>query len=625
LSQDNEPKFATPAKRDTTDGKGAGLPAPPRPPAREPAPPVQAEAASASPPIAPELEEVSGALLIEDSSPELPAPPPPSMRVSKPPPPPISRMTAGGTLRPAPAQPTPPAPIVAEPRETSDRTPETPHPPAAGTPQAASSAVPADPPTERSLPAERESALKLPTAWAGVAAGALRDAVHKAGDSLRPTAHALRDAVPKIRESLAPAANAIREVLPKIIPESLRSPASSSSGAPPRSTLLAFGVVGLLLGIAIAVPAGMLLRRGSGKPSAETPSAAPQLAASALTPQAAREAALSSCRLAGAPRTLAAKATVAAGVEARAFGSDLALGYAASDSDGVVLRLDPTSLSILATVTGTSKSPIRRVSPVVSPGGAIGLAVDADRKGDAVRSRRTVSVDPPLQIGVSAGNLVWAQSLGGPITGKLWPIDGHGEIDSMRSVEGEVAGESILALVFSRKNVVGVGLARAGDAPAAKGSLAYFSGLGPVVGAPAVAVNEGAVVAAWADRTGPDAAWGLRLARFDGGESAGEPRTFALPAGGKGGPAISPAIAALPQKGFLFVWSEGPAAGRVVRAVTLTASGETTGAAMDLSNAGANAGQPQAAVDASGHGVVAFLQSAGGAFELVATPIACGL
>jgi hypothetical protein len=99
---------------------------------------------------------------------------------------------------------------------------------------------------------------------------------------------------------------------------------------------------------------------------------------------------------------------------------------------------------------------------------------------------------------------------------------------------------------------------------------------------------------------------------------------FTPPPGGKGGPAIAPSIASLPQKGFLLVWSEGPAAGRGVRGMTMAESGESVGKALDLSSAGANAGQAQAAVDPSGHGVVAFLQSAGGNFELVATPIACG-
>jgi hypothetical protein len=200
-------------------------------------------------------------------------------------------------------------------------------------------------------------------------------------------------------------------------------------------------------------------------------------------------------------------------VEARAFGADLAVGYAASDTEGVVLRLDPTSLSILATVTGTSKSAIRRVSPVVSPGGAIGIAVDTDRKNDVLRSRRTVSVDPPLQIGASASNLVWAQRIGGPVAGKLWPIDGQGDVDSIRSAASDIAGDPTLALVFRRKNVVGVGSVRVGDAPAPKGPLTYFNGLGPNVGAPAVAVIDGAILTAWADRAGPEAPWSLRVVR----------------------------------------------------------------------------------------------------------------
>jgi hypothetical protein len=461
-----------------------------------------------------------------------------------------------------------------------------------------------------------------------VAAGAIRDAVHKAGDRLRPAAHALRDAVPKIRESLHPAASAIRGALPKIITESLRSPPNIGSLAKSRWLLPASAVGGLLLGIGLAVPTGVLLRRSSGRTAADT--ASPVASGTALAPTAIgaspeREVALVSCNPAGPPRSLATNATVAAGVEVRVFGSEFALGYASSDADGVVLRVDPTSLAVLATVTGTSKSTIRRVNPVASNGGAIGIAIDADRKYDVIRSRRTISLDPPLQVGVSANNLVWAQRVGGPVAGKLWAVEGRGEIDSIRSATSEVAGEPTLALVFRRKGALGVGLVRGGDAPAPRGALAYFNGLGPVVGSPAVGLNDGVVLAAWADRAGADAAWSLRLARFNAGEPPEETRTFAPPAGGNGGPAMSPAITPLPQKGFLLVWSEGPPAGRRVRAVPLAGSGKTVGPAIDLSDSGANAGQAQAAVASSGRGVVAFLQSAGSRFELVATPITCGM
>jgi hypothetical protein len=564
-----------------------------------------------------------------------PAAPPPTAKPAAPPP--TAKPAAPPPAPSQPALPPPSEPALSAPtatgayRPATDQGPHTrPFPFAiAAQPSTESSpGIPLEPPTERSLPSEPESALRLPRAWGGVAAGAIREAVHKAGDSLRPAAHALRDAVPKIRESLHPAANAIRDALPKILTESLRSPPNIDSLAKSRWLLPASALGGLLLGIGLAVPTGLLLRRSSGPTAADTASPV----ASAMAPAAATigappegEGALISCKLAGPPRSLATNATVAAGVEARVFGSEFALGYASTDAEGVVLRVDPTSLVVLGTVTGASKSPIRRVTPLTSSGGAIGIAIDADRKYDVIRSRRTVSLDPPLQVGVSASNLVWTQRVGGPVAGKLWPVEGRGEIDSIRSAASEVAGEPILALVFRRKGALGVGLVRSGDAPAPRGPLAYFNGLGPVVGSPAVGVNDGVVLAAWADRAGADAAWSLRLARFNAGEPPEETRTFAPPAGGNGGPVMSPAIAPLPQKGFLLVWSEGPPAGRRVRAAALAGSGKTAGPAIDLSSSGANAGQAQAAVASSGRGVVAFLQSAGSGFELVATPITCGM
>ena len=56
----------------------------------------------------------------------------------------------------------------------------------------------------------------------------------------------------------------------------------------------------------------------------------------------------------------------------------------------------------------------------------------------------------------------------------------------------------------------------------------------------------------------------------------------------------------------------------------ITEKGETVGQALALSSPGANAGQAQAVVTSTGHGVVAYLESAGSAFRVVATPISCG-
>jgi hypothetical protein len=151
------------------------------------------------------------------------------------------------------------------------------------------------------------------------------------------------------------------------------------------------------------------------------------------------------------------------------------------------------------------------------------------------------------------------------------------------------------------------------------------NGLGPVIGSPAVAIDEGIVMLAWADRASAAAPWSLRVAHMKAGDPAGEPVTFAPPAGGPGGQVMSPGLAALPGGRFLIVWTEGPAQQQRVRALTLTSSGEPLGKALEISTEGVNSGQGQAAVTASagGRGVVAYLQSSKEGFEVAATPIAC--
>src|SRR5580692_5337827 len=205
VNQDKDPKSVTSSKREVPDAAGGRRPALPGPPSKEPAPPMNAPAPSES--VAPEVEEVSGALLIDDSWPDV-APAPPPRQISKPPPPPLSRMTAGGTLRPAPgmsvAQVAPPPPsrpalhVPSLPPPPAPKQPRSPAPAAGTSPPSpavppdvlladvaaltsedAAAIVPLEAPTEPSLPIERESALRLPRAWGGVAASVVRDVVHK--------------------------------------------------------------------------------------------------------------------------------------------------------------------------------------------------------------------------------------------------------------------------------------------------------------------------------------------------------------------------------------------------------------------------------------------------------------
>jgi hypothetical protein len=252
----------------------------------------------------------------------------------------------------------------------------------------------------------------------------------------------------------------------------------------------------------------------------------------------------------------------------------------------------------------------------------LSLVVDADRGGERMQGRRTVPTDPPIQLGVTDGQVVWAHAWGGP-AGNLWHLDEGPGIESLRaSVSGEGDARS-MAVAFRRGSAIGMGVAVGSTALASKGDLATIEGLGTVVGSPAVAVNDGVVLVAWADRPSSEDPWRLRWTRFDAGSAPGTPRTFVPPAGGKGEQAMSPGIASLSGGRFLLVWTEGPAAGHDVRALTLARDGVPIGGPLVLSNPGVNAGQGQAAIAASGKGVVAFLESSGSGFQVMATPIAC--
>jgi hypothetical protein len=169
-----------------------------------------------------------------------------------------------------------------------------------------------------------------------------------------------------------------------------------------------------------------------------------------------------------------------------------------------------------------------------------------------------------------------------------------------------------------------MGAAEGSTAFASKGDLAHVDGLGPIVGSPAVAIANGIAMVAWADRVSADEPWHLRWTRFKTGAAPDQAAVFQPPAGGKGAQAMSPGLTALSGGRFLLVWTEGPTSAHDVRAQTLSADGHPIGAPLVVSSEGNNAGQGQAAVNASGQGIIAFLESRGDGFEVAAASIACG-
>jgi hypothetical protein len=399
----------------------------------------------------------------------------------------------------------------------------------------------------------------------------------------------------------------------------------------PRWFVPAVGIVGLAVGVALMALLVSALHKGDEhqpagvEPTSLRPSPSSSAGPTALESAAARPApvaATAPCTVTGSPHVVGPSAVVAAGVEAVRVGDALAIGFAPTENEAIAVRLDPSSLSATGTARAHSADSVRRVTPMADAKGAVALVVDDDKAGDRLRGRRSVLTDPPLQLGMADGGLVWAPLHQAP-GGVLWPLDGNAEVESLRGAVD--SGGHAIAVAFRRGSSVWMGIAEGTTALAAKGDLGHIDGLGPAVGSPAVAIGGGVAVVAWADRTSADEPWRLRWVRFAPGSPLGAATTFVPPAGGKGEQAMSPAITALSGGRFLLVWTEGPPSGHDVRAQTLSSDGRPLGPPLVVSAEGTNAGQGQAAVNASGQGVIAFLESRGDSFEVAATSIACGM
>jgi hypothetical protein len=411
----------------------------------------------------------------------------------------------------------------------------------------------------------------------------------------------------------------------------------------PKWFLPVVAVGGLTVGIGLFAIIGTIVRGGdsarasTGSPSARA-SAAPPLATALPTGTTASTAApaattapagttattgpLTACTVSGGPHVIGPSATVTAGVEVVRLGDDVALAFAPNDHDAIGVRLDAGSLAAMATVKSHSGGVVRRVTPLTNAKGGLSLAVDVDRKNDHLQGRRTVASEPPVQLGATGSHVGWAH-VGGAAAGELWPLDEGLNVEALRG-SADSTGERTIALAFRRGGAVWMGVATGAKTLAPMGDLSHIEGLGANIGSPAIALSGGGVMVAWSDRGSPDDPWRIRWTRFDAGSAPSTAQTFVPPPGGKGEQAMSPSLAALPGGRFLLVWTEGPASGHDVRALTFGPDGKVLGAPLVISTAGVNAGQGQAVVTTSGQGVVAFLESGGSGFQVVATPIACG-
>jgi len=356
---------------------------------------------------------------------------------------------------------------------------------------------------------------------------------------------------------------------------------------------------------------------GTAITTATIPPPTPSAVATTATTTAGSEAALGDCTMAGEAHVVSPRAFVQAGVEAVTVPGAIAIGFAIDPRNGQAVTVDPGSIGITTTAKARALGgDARRMTPILDRG-KLTLVPGVDKKFDKLQGRRIVSTNPPIDVGVAEGSLVWAPRDQNTYA-KLFTLDGEGGVDAIRAVPLPSKG---IAIAFRRGKDIYVGVAKGDAVLNPEGSLAHISSLGQV-GMPSITTSGDNIVVAWSDRATAQDPWQVRWTKLVAGGAPDVPKQLTLPDGGLGTQAMSPSVFGIGGGRFVMAWSEGTPSHQV-RAITFNADGTTSGTAMSLSAAGVNAGSPQIAVGSDGRGVAAFLAAKGKSYELHATPVAC--
>jgi hypothetical protein len=101
-------------------------------------------------------------------------------------------------------------------------------------------------------------------------------------------------------------------------------------------------------------------------------------------------------------------------------------------------------------------------------------------------------------------------------------------------------------------------------------------------------------------------------------------RTFSAPGPGRDEGQMAPDLAPIGHDRFLLAWVDGNVESHEVRAQSVVGWGDPLGAPMVLSPKDASViGRPRVVVAPTGYGLVTYVASIDGEFDVLATPIAC--
>jgi hypothetical protein len=290
----------------------------------------------------------------------------------------------------------------------------------------------------------------------------------------------------------------------------------------------------------------------------------------------------------------------------------VAVGFAAKPTQASGVIVDLKTLDAQAVFDEPGERAVRNVAP--SAGNNLSFSVT--RENDTLVSPRSIDGAPHTLLGFTKDGL--AKSVGGGTPEGLWST----ATDKVTEARAARADPGYL-VAFRRGGLAGNILAGwLGPELTKKSELEVVPAGVRYVGTPVVAAHPRAALLAFAGRDDENADWRIRLARAEAGQIPRTVSDFALPAGGPGGGAIAPSLAALDKDRWVLQWTEGGSGQYQVRVQELTGDLAPVGSPALSSPRGASAGQ--GAVWIAGERALSlFVLTVGGYDELWGASLQC--
>jgi hypothetical protein len=294
----------------------------------------------------------------------------------------------------------------------------------------------------------------------------------------------------------------------------------------------------------------------------------------------------------------------------------VAVGLAQSDTYAIGITIDPRTLDRDQVFREFRGPKLVSVVPTTEQGK---LHFQVVREGFPLANARAVDGTVPFFLGETADGI--ARSVGKEPPAAIWsfPEANQSTVPRIATVPG--VGH---AVTFRRGGKSGETVAGWLEPSGTKKTeLVGIKADGDFAGTPTIAAGEDSVVIAFASRKADGPAWNVALALAKYGEVPTTAARFALPPGGPGGDAMSPALGALPGGRWLLHWTEGSSGSRVARAEVLARDLTPLSDPVNLSPEGANAGQGVVWTNGDVGAVLFYVQNDKKSHELWGASVEC--